>query len=164
MNPQFNTVRARSPFLTFVAQEFQGRGSELRVELSDKLAAGKVAESIGAQVAQRHHVLTDISELKPEMLKQRCVLKFARGWSAQGVMLLEQDSDSRYFDYLSLNAYSFEQLVEKQRAVQERFSNKEPAWIIEEFKQGTLPSASIPFDYKFYVFRGQVGLIFQIDR
>ncbi|CUS49602.1 TupA-like ATPgrasp, partial [Idiomarinaceae bacterium HL-53] len=69
-----------------------------------------------------------------------------------------------YFEYLSLTTFFLAEIKQKQAAIRERFSSKEPAWIIESFKQGTLPSAAVPFDYKFYVFQGQVGLIFQIDR
>jgi hypothetical protein len=97
------------------------------------------------------------------MLGERVALKFAQGWSAKGVMLLERTGEDTYFDHMALREWSLEGIREHQDAVATKFRRKKPAWIVEELLHGAQPGM-VPFDYKFYMFQGQIGMVAQIDR
>lgn len=153
-----------SSFLTFVAKEFRSRGTELREKLSQKEYASNLVNSLGLKSAEKYHQLNNIAELTEQLLGDRCVLKYARGWSSRGVMLLEKKRENEYFDYMSLRAKSLEDIKAEQNRIANSFNDNAPFWIIEEFIRPTQSTGAIPFDYKFYVFQGQVGLIVQMDR
>jgi hypothetical protein len=108
-------------------------------------------------------VLTSTDQITPEVLGERMALKFAQGWSAKGVMLLERTGEDTYFDNMALREWSLEGIREHQYAVAANFRRKKPAWIVEELLRGAQPGM-VPFDYKFYMFQGQIGMVAQIDR
>ncbi|WP_225973156.1 ATP-grasp fold amidoligase family protein [Nesterenkonia natronophila] len=112
---------------------------------------------------KQHAVLTSTEQITPEVLGERVALKFAQGWSAKGVMLLERTGEDTYFDHMALREWSLEGIREHQDAVATRFRRKNPAWIVEELLRGAQPGM-VPFDYKFYMFQGQIGMVAQIDR
>jgi hypothetical protein len=153
-----------SAFLTFVAREFRQRGTPLRKRLGTKEYAAKVVAELGLRIPRKFRLLDDINALKPRYLKDRVVLKYAKGWSARGVMLLEKVSRNRYFDYMSLRELTIADIVRQQSLVAKSFSDDSPSWIVEEFLQPAQAYGAIPFDYKFYVFGQQIGLIVQVDR
>lgn len=157
-----------SPFLNFVAAEFHKRGSEQRRELSNKTNVHRLLKdkTVGGSrigLPTQHAVLTSTDQITPEVLGDRVALKFAHGWSAKGVMLLERISEEQYFDHMALREWTLDAIREKQDAVAAGFPRKKPAWIIEELLRGVQPGA-VPFDYKFYMFQGQIGMVAQIDR
>ncbi|GAA1148780.1 ATP-grasp fold amidoligase family protein [Nesterenkonia lutea] len=157
-----------SPFLRFVTAEYRRRGTQQRRDLSNKtyvhsLLKDKTLGGTRIGLPQQHAVLTSTDEITAEVLGDRVALKFAHGWSAKGVMLLERIDQERYFDHLALREWTLEQIREKQNAVAAKFTRKEPAWIVEELLRGAQPGA-VPFDYKFYMFQGQIGMVAQIDR
>lgn len=165
---EFDKDNSESVFLRFVANEFVERGTQLRSDLATKtyaheLVAAENTPEDSIRIPDKKHVLTDIKQLSAELLGERSVLKYAHGWSARGVMLLEQAGDDKYFEHLKLKTSSLNAIVEQQTLVASSFKNSENEWIIEEFLESAQPG-SIPFDYKFYVFQKQIGLIVQIDR
>ncbi|WP_258933752.1 hypothetical protein [Nesterenkonia pannonica] len=97
------------------------------------------------------------------MLGDKAALKFAHGWSARGVMLLERTGPESYFDHLSLREMTVEEIREAQKNAAASFRRKKTTWIVEELLAGPQPG-TLPFDYKFYMFQGQIGMISQIDR
>lgn len=164
----FDKPDHESLFLSFVAAEFRRRGTKLRRRLSNKTKVHRLLEkkTIGGVhigLPQQHAVLTSVDQMTSEVLGDRVALKFAQGWSARGVMLLERTGDDRYFDNLSLREFSLEEIRERQQAIAASFGNKQPSWIVEELLSGPQPGP-VPFDYKFYMFQGQIGLVLQIDR
>lgn len=44
-----------------------------------------------------------------------------------------------------------------------QFRKASPVWIVEELLRGAQPG-TVPFDYKFYMFQGQIAMVAQIDR
>jgi hypothetical protein len=160
--------RTESPFLRFVTAEYRRRGTQQRRDLSNKTYVHSLLENmtLGGQhigLPKQHSVLTSTEQITAEVLGERIALKFAHGWSAKGVMLLEHIGEDRYFDHMSLREWTLTGIREKQDAVAARFTRKKPAWIVEEFLRGAQPGA-VPFDYKFYMFQGQIGMVAQIDR
>lgn len=165
---KFDKPDQLSPFLTFVAGEFKARGTALRRTLSTKTEVQRIlkGKSLGGTTIGlpiQYGVFTSPEQVTSEILGERVALKFAHGWSAKGVMLLERTSSGRYFDNLSLREWTLGEIRDRQCAIAESFGHPEPAWIAEEFLRGPQPGG-IPFDYKFYMFKGQIGLVLQIDR
>lgn len=159
---------AKSPFLNFVTAEFWNRGSQQRRDLSNKTYVHRLLEdkTLGGErigLPKQHAVLNSVGEITSEALGDRVALKFANGWSAKGVMLLERLGDDRYFDHMALREWTLDGIREKQAAVAATFPGKKAAWIVEELLRGAQPGA-VPFDYKFYMFQGQIGMVAQIDR
>ena len=157
-----------SPFLKFVASEFWKPGTQQRRELSSKtrvqeLLANKELGGSRIGLPAQHAVLTSVDQITPELLGDRVALKFSHGWSAKGVMLLERIDHQRYFDHMALREWTLEGIREEQQAIAQRFRRKDPSWIVEELLEGAQPGA-VPFDYKFYMFQGQIGMVAQIDR
>lgn len=164
----FDKPTNESPFLRFMAAEFRRRGTPLRRELTDKtqvhrLLGDKRLGGTRIGLATQRAVLTQPDQITAEALGDRVALKFAHGWSAKGVMLLERIGEERYFDHLALREWTLEGIRERQQAVAARFPKKKSAWIVEDFLRGVQPGA-VPFDYKFYTFQGQIGMVAQIDR
>ncbi|MDQ2078333.1 ATP-grasp fold amidoligase family protein [Marinimicrobium sp. ABcell2] len=161
---EFDRPDADSSFLTFVRNEFQKRGTPLRKKLANKHSAAQEVQKLGLKVPKKLRILENIEDLKPWHLKRRAVLKYGRGWSARGVMLLERKGINRYFDHLSLQKYALQSIKEHQARVAKSFGSKDPNWILEELLEPTHAFGAVPYDYKFYVFGGQIGLILQVDR
>ncbi|TLP93045.1 hypothetical protein FEF26_13970 [Nesterenkonia salmonea] len=164
----FNTPDRKSRFLSFTAAEFQRRGTQQRKDLSNKtnvhqLLKDKTLGGTKIGLPQQHAVLTSTDEMTPEVLGDRVALKFAQGWSAKGVMLLERTGSDTYFDHMALRERTLEGIRAEQREVATRFRRENPAWIVEDLLTGAQPGA-VPFDYKFYMFQGQIGMVAQIDR
>jgi hypothetical protein len=162
--PGFDRTPAQSPFLSFVASEFNQRGTERRGELAQKIISHPFVAELGMRVPQRHGVLDEIESLHDAELPDSFVLKLANGWSARGVMLLERNGADEYFDHMNLQVHTADSIAAVQRAAALSFRYKAPQWIVEEFVEPLLSSGAIPFDYKFYCFHGEVGLVVQIDR
>lgn len=165
---KFDKPDRESAFLSFVAAEFKTRGTPLRRKLATKTKVQPLLEEkhlggMALGLPTQRAVLASADEVTPELLGERAALKFANGWSARGVMLLERIREERYFDNFSLRELSIEEIREKQRGVAASFKRKRAEWIIEELLRGPQPGP-VPFDYKFYMFQGQIGAVLQIDR
>lgn len=160
----FDRPDAESPFLTFVAREFHRRGTPRRFELSKKEHSHPFVEGMGMRVPRPLGNLDAIGDLKRIELPERFVLKFARGWSARGVMLLERLDATRFFDHLSLRIRTLDDVVAAQDRVAASFGAADPRWLLEEMVPSTLAVGAVPFDYKFYCFNGVIGMIGQFDR
>ena len=79
-------------------------------------------------------------------------------------MLLERQGPDEYFDHMSLKVHSASDITAIQQAQAASFTKKDSQWIVEELVAPLLSVGAVPFDYKFYCFGGEVGLIVQIDR
>lgn len=157
-----------SPFLKFTTAEFHRRGTKLRRDLSNKtlvhqLLEGKTLGGAELGLPAQHAVLNSTDQITSELLGERAALKFAHGWSAKGVMLLERVAENRYFDHMALREWTLEGIRQEQQKITEKFPRKKSAWIVEDFLRGAQPGG-VPYDYKFYMFQGQIGVIAQIDR
>lgn len=161
--PGFDCDVSASPFLSFVASEFHKRGTQRRSELAKKSLSHPFVERLGLHVPHRFFAAKSLDYLDFDSLPDRFVLKFARGWSARGVMPLEKTAPDTYFDHLSLRLRNRESILRTQAQIAESFRGSSE-WLVEEFVKSTLPVAAIPFDYKIYSFNGTVGLIGQFDR
>ena len=162
--PGFDRKNSESPFLGFVAAEFHKRGTKLRKQFSNKLFANEHAQSRGLRAAKQFKTVDDLDALTHEDLGERIVLKYGRGWSARGVMLLERTAPGHYFDHMSLQTLSLTQIRTIQAKVAKAFKHDSPFWILEEFIQGPQRVGEIPFDYKFYVFQNKIAFITLNDR
>ena len=164
INDERRKLRRRSPFLTFVANEFSRRGTPDRVLLSSKATAHAEVAELGLRCPERLATVTDIATLEGMRLPDMFVLKLSKGWSARGVMPLERIGPGLYFDHIALRARTLAEVAEAQRAAARSFELEEPSWYVEEMVASTIHGKTIPLDYKFYCFRDRIGLIVQIDR
>lgn len=166
MKPEAST--RDSPFLKFMRAELAQHGTQHRRDLSDKTHVRRLVESkeLGGtrlKLPQQLGVLDSPEQITAEVLGKRAALKFAHGWSAKGVMLLERIGEKQYFDHMALREWTLAEIRQRQQRVAHRFKKKTPEWIVEEFLTGAQPG-SVPFDYKFYMFQGQIAMVAQIDR
>ncbi|WP_095208027.1 ATP-grasp fold amidoligase family protein [Luteimonas sp. JM171] len=159
----FDRLDEDSPFFSFVASEFQRRGTAKRLELSKKSTSHPFVKDLGMSVPARLATLHELEGLDFSKLPEKFVLKFARGWSSRGVMLLERTADGTYFDHMNLRECTPEYIIQAQSAVAKSFGGRS-VWLVEEFLESTVPVGKAPFDYKFYCFDGTVALIAQYDR
>lgn len=164
----FDKPNNKSPFLSFNATALRQRGAKQRKRFSNKARVRRLLEDkrLGGtriRLPSQHALLSSTDQITSEVLGDRVALKFAYGWSAKGVMLLERTGEDRYFDHMALREWTLDAIRQRQRAVAARFRRKKPAWIVEEFLNGLQPGA-VPFDYKFYMFQGQIAMVAQIDR
>lgn len=159
----FDRADAESPFLRFVASEFHRRGTPRRLALSKKLNSHPFVCDLGLQIPRIIATTGSLHDLDWLSLPDRFVLKYAHGWSARGVMLLERQGDS-YFNDLSLRSYSRDEVVREQERVAATFAPAPAEWIVEEYVRPTVSVGPIPFDYKFYSFDGRVAMVAQYDR
>lgn len=164
MEKKFDRPTSASNFFEFVASEFYKIGSDERRFFLDKEKSGEFVQRLGFRIPKRYGVLNDISSLTAKDLHDSCVLKYGRGWSSQGVMLLERKRDGNYFDYMALESLSLDKIIDRQKKTHLKFGHEDKFWIIEEFLPSIYSCGRIPFDYKFYTFYGKVAVILQIDR
>lgn len=165
MHPSgFDRANSESPFLAFVAAEFDRRGTPRRKELAQKIISHPFVEKLGMRVPHRIAVLDSLDSLREDGLPDIFVLKLANGWSSRGVMILERTGTDEYFDHMNLQTLDVSSIVKVQLEKAASFSQKDARWIVEELVVHTLGAGAIPFDYKFYTFNGEVGLVVQIDR
>lgn len=159
----FDRLDAESPFLSFVAAEYHKRGTARRLELSKKEISHPFVAELGLRVPARLQVLDSLESVDFESFPDQFVLKYAKGWSARGVMPLERVAPNRYFDHISLRMRDAGEVVRVQKNVASTFGAS-PVWLIEEFVKTTVPVGKVPFDYKIYSFNGLIGLVGQFDR
>ncbi|NUU33380.1 ATP-grasp fold amidoligase family protein [Arthrobacter sp. C9C5] len=160
----FDRADEESPFLAFVAEEFKLRGTERRKELAQKIISHPFVEQLGMRVPERLYVLDSLARLNELDLPDLFVLKLASGWSSRGVMILERTGPDTFFDHMALQVLEAASIVRIQEAAAASFGQSQGRWIVEELVIHTLGVGAIPFDYKFYCFDGDVGLVVQIDR
>lgn len=116
------------------------------------------------RVPERLAVLDSLQDLSQMGLPELFVLKLANGWSSRGVMILERTGPDAYFDHMNLQVLDSAEIIRAQDAAAASFGQQQGRWIVEELVVHTLGVGAIPFDYKFYCFDGEVGLVVQIDR
>ncbi|WP_044495905.1 ATP-grasp fold amidoligase family protein [Nesterenkonia massiliensis] len=154
--------------MKFTTAEYYNRGTKLRRDLTNKTFVHQLLrdKTLGGQhigLPTQHAILTSPEQITDEVLGERVALKFAHGWSAKGVMLLERIGEHQYFDHMSLRERSLDNIRRSQQAILAKFPKKKAAWIVEDFLQGAQPGG-VPYDYKFYMFQDQIGVVAQIDR
>lgn len=160
----FDKLDSESPFLSFVRKEYNfGRGSELRRNLANKEVVGDMISHLGISIPQKLHFFEDINELRNVDLPERFVLKYARGWASRGVMPLVHAGQGQYFCLLSQRVMDVDEIIDSQLRIAKSFNNNN-LWLIEEMVESPINGKPIPLDYKFYCFRGEVGMVVQIDR
>ena len=162
--PGFDRARSKSPFLDFVASEFQERGTQRRRELAQRMISHPFVSELGMRVPERLGVLDEIETLHVAELPDTFVLKLVDGRSARGVMVLERTGADEYFDHLNLQVHTAGSMPALQRNKAHSLDGRKPRWVVEESVKPLLGVGAIPFDYKFYCFSGEVGLVVQIDR
>lgn len=160
----FDENDENSPFLSFVRREFhQGRGTEFRKSLSRKTEVDRLLPDFRIRPPRKLAILNDIADLADHDLPDLFVLKYANGWAARGVMLLQKVRARHYFCHLRQKSMSLEQICTSQTKIAKSFSGQR-SWIVEEMVESIIPGKPIPLDYKFYCFRDAIGLVVQIDR
>lgn len=162
--PGFDRARSKSPFLDFVASEFQERGTQRRRELAQRLISHPFVSELGMRVPERLRVLDEIETLHDAELPDTFVLKLVDGRSARGVMVIERTGPDEYFDHMNLQVHTASSMTASQRDKAQSLDGRKPRWVVEESVKPLLGVGAIPFDYKFYCFSGEVGLVVQIDR
>lgn len=86
--------------------------------------------------------------------------------SAMGVMILQRIGDNKYYDFFKKRHLDIDEIIKEQSFFLERCQSKAQYKIIaEEYINGCGQElGSVPRDYKFYCFGGDVAFVTQIDR
>lgn len=131
---------------------------------ANKLRDKAVADTLGIRSARIYATYHAPEEVDLASLPDRFALKATNMASGQGVFLLHRQN-GRYRDLRQRRAFSEHQLLKALLAT--RRDKRKPfdaPVIAEELLIGENGPDQIPFDYKFYVFDGQVEFIVQMDR
>jgi hypothetical protein len=161
--PDFDTPDERSPFLTFVASETGRRNTDLRRALGNKVTARDPLIRAGIPTAERFALIEDPGEIAGMDLPDRFVLKYGRGHSSRGVMVLTRDGPDVFWCDVLRRRLALADIIERQRAVYAHF-DKGRRWIVEQALESTIPGKPLPLDHKFYCFQSEIGCVIQIDR
>lgn len=143
----------------------RGKGGEQNVPgyLHHKQRARNFVEELGVAVPQELAEYSSVDQINLDALPENFVLKPVFASSNIGVLVLTRLEDGTYFDAMREKAFTAEGILEMQQNALERFKPAEPKWIVEERVLGEFDSA-VPNDYKFYAFKGRIGMIHSVER
>lgn len=160
----FDKSDSESTFLSLVGQQSIALTDSREQALADAWAAAKEAKQQSVKTLEPIAELNNIDALTDDQIPERCAIKFANGWLAKGVMIIQREPNNRYFDHRTLRSYGLKQLKQKlQHFYQSNFTELPQKWRIESLAEAPLPAAVAPLSYKFYFFNGVAGLITQTD-
>ena len=99
-------------------------------------------------------------------LPNRFVLKISNRAACVGIMLLRKVAENQYFDDMSLNLYSIDEIIQTQLQIDKTKHNvlRATYWFVEEYTNNFDEYKVIPYDYKVYCICGIPKLIVQISR
>jgi hypothetical protein len=106
-----------------------------------------------------HHV-DGLDQLQQHHLAQPCVIKPAAADGSKGVLALQPEEPGYRSILRGHRHLTWEEVVDHLAGQQAEYGF-EDAWLIEELLRPTDGELRVPHDYKFYAFRGTVGLILQ---
>ena len=160
----------KSKFYALEYRRFAKEDNEVKWELDDKIEAYNFVEKYHIKHPDVIAKLDDIHQLKElksnKKLPNRFVVKISNRAACVGIMLLRKIDRDKYFDDLSLKAYTLDEIIENQLRIDATKRNvlRSTYWFIEELTQNFDITKSIPFDYKVYCINGVPKLIVQISR
>lgn len=108
-----------------------------------------------------HSIVALAKELASVDNYQSIAVKPVNLSSSIGVMVLNRNSDGSYHDEMSGRNFSIDELIEHQETISKKW--KIEAFALEQ-RLYDIGKYSIPRDFKFYAFNGQIALIQCIDR
>lgn len=147
-------------FLQMLRKRFEGGDNNVPWELDNKVLAYKYVAKYGYKTPLSESFSSSelASEWAQKNLKSTFVVKAGDKHSSMGVYLLERSKNNYYIELLSLKKMKLDDIGKN-------IPGKKPSyWIAESYVESYVFGKSIPLDYKFYTFRGKIGLIIQIDR
>lgn len=147
-------------FLEMLRRRFEGKDTNVPWELDNKLLAYEHVSNFGFNTPQsRSFENSNIAtEWAIKNLKKNFVIKAGDRHSCIGVYLLEKQESEEYIELLRLKKFNLNDIGKDIVGTQPSY------WIAESFVESYIYGKSIPLDYKFYTFRGDIALIVQIDR
>lgn len=151
-------------FKQLLRERFAGKDATVPWHLDDKFNSYVFVEKLGVRTPKLIGKLEHIEEISSFQLPSCFVLKISNAHSGIGIMLLEKMNDGIYFEHLSLEQYTMEQVIKKQSEISKKRGLSNTYWIIEELLDNFMIDKKIPFDYKVYCFNGWPKVVIQIDR
>ncbi|WP_454009806.1 ATP-grasp fold amidoligase family protein [Aeromonas sp. Marseille-Q7275] len=147
-------------FLKMLRSRFEGKDNNVPWELDNKLLAYEHASRLGFKTptSVSFSSAQDAVSWANENFGKRFVVKAGDRHSCIGVYLLEKNDDGSFLELLRIKRMTAKEIGSD-------IVGKQPSyWIAESFVDSYVYGKDIPFDYKFYTFKGNVALIIQIDR
>lgn len=151
-------------YLTRIRARARGEEKGVPGYLHDKLKAREFVDSLGMQLPKLHRVYDHPRDFSFDDLPYHFVLKPTFSSSSMGVMVLQRYLDE-YHDHLRDRDLSVDQIIREQESLMEKHPNARHRWMVEDRVEDVSgDELSIPDDYKFYTFQGEIGLIHRITR
>lgn len=135
----------------------------LPVSLMDKSKLRAFADAIGVPYPKEYSLYPTPSSLDFSVLPDRFVLKPSYASAGEGVMLLTKE-EGGYFDAMTRALWAPDEILAHQTAIFEKYANLRNRETIAEYWVRCSELRTIPVDYKFLAFQGEIGLVIRIDR
>ncbi|MEN2919219.1 ATP-grasp fold amidoligase family protein [Mannheimia haemolytica] len=121
-------------------------------------------KQIGASAVEILREFPTLSDINLNNLPDSFVLKPENGHSDGGVMLLKKIEDNLYSEGFTRKEYNFQQIIEYQKEVCNKFNFSEKGkYLIEEYIPDIYGDL-IPRDFKFFIFQGEIAIIMEVNR
>lgn len=141
----------------------EGRESDVPVTLMHKGGLRNFCEILRIPTPREYAKFESPEGIDLSSLPDEFVLKPAYASTSDGVMVLERTGEL-YEDAMSKTTYSSQDIVDIQRRVFDKYSKTKLRQTIAEQRVVCSEGLSIPADYKFLAFQGEIGIIIRIDR
>lgn len=145
-------------------KRIDGHEGRLPVKLMHKSNLQNFCGQVGVRMPQEILKFDSVDDIDPDRLPEKFVLKPAFASAGEGVMLLERQEGGGFYDQLSKKGCSSADIVKVQESIDKKYSRvRRREFIVEQYVQDG-DGSSVPPDYKFLAFQGEVGVIIRIDR
>lgn len=149
---------------SYLTNRIQGQEKNVPWFFHDKIKCNRFCIENNINTANIYHIFEDADQISFDSVnKMEFILKPTLESSTKGVMVLRR-VDRGYYDSLSKKNYTFDEIIDIQRDLFIKNTNKANRIILEEKIYDEDDSYRIPRDFKFYTFNGKIAAILQINR
>ena len=147
----------------YMKRRIAGEERGVPVRLMHKSNLRTFCDQVGVPAPAEIARFESVNDIDLDGLPDSFVLKPAFASTAEGVMLLERKG-SQYYDAMSKKCWSVDEIVKLQQTIFEKYSGVRNRVTLVEQRVDCSEGLSIPADYKFLGFQGEIGIIIRIDR
>lgn len=150
-------------YTEYMKRRIDGKEQGLPVRLMHKSNLKSFCDQIGVRQPNEIGRFESTDDISLAQFPDKFVLKPAFASTAEGVMLLER-VDNGYYDAMSNKVWDEDSIAGMQHEIFEKYPRVKNRVTIVEQRVECSEGLSIPADYKFLSFQGQVAVIIRIDR
>lgn len=149
----------------YMHERISGQEKNLPWFLHDKVKFNQFCNDNGIPSPKIIKLFDSPNEINLDLVNyHEFILKPSLESSTRGVMVLKKLQGGCYYDSLSGKCYRHDEIIDLQNKYFEQNNNSMNRIITEEKVHDVDESFIIPRDFKFYAFKGSVGLILEINR